>query len=551
MSNTPKGKSYSQVMNEWAAQRSFVNRLRSRIIHPPYDAPWYGKLYGYAWRIAVVLIVLFGLSYIGLKQRIRSAGFRSMLAEEISKRYDATNVTCGFTRTPLFDEGCMIQALGADGTERSFFRRLDAHEMSFNLGWQFLRTDWKLENLVINRLNLKLRSGSVANPLPADSSKSKEALEPSMPIPERVVVPEFKTSQLAKPFTRQQLAGFGLNPDFSELEIRSYDVRDLHLTWGYSTTTTGQIEDANTSLYPHPKGGWEFLSTSGKLTQNWISNLNIKRLEAQISDDKITLTNAAFTHGSIGRMVMRGEMTLGDLPELNLEVAAEGIDLKSVTPAPFNKYFDATAKFSGRITGTVNRASGVKTQFLVTLMPPEAKKITGNVRPLSASEPAENFKPNIAYFANNIPLFRSLYVASGEDRLVQLALTEGSFELESGGGVVRIKNIDLRSHDYVRIRGEITSTEELEMPNNQTLLTDLEVKPKITYRADGNLFIGLHPDTVKAMPEMVRSRYFLKEEAGFWWMQAKFNAEDGNNITHGLGEEIMRLQKEALTKKPD
>ena len=49
----PAGKSYSEVMNEWAAQREFMGGNRSRLLHPPYDAHPVRKVLGYLGRLLV------------------------------------------------------------------------------------------------------------------------------------------------------------------------------------------------------------------------------------------------------------------------------------------------------------------------------------------------------------------------------------------------------------------------------------------------------------------------------------------------------------------
>jgi hypothetical protein len=525
-------------MNEWAAQRSFINRLRSRLIHPPYDAPWYAKIFGYAWRLTLVVGLLSLIAFVGLKVRMRSAGFRSTLAEQVAQRYHATNVTCGKTKSALFADSCMITALGADGAEGCIFNRLDAYDIGFDLGWKFLHTDWKIDRLFVNRMEISLRTGDLSQLNSAPVPEAKQI------VPDRVVIPDFKTSSISKPILRLQ-GGYGLTPDFKELEIGAFDIRELTMKWGYSTTTSGGFSDANTTIDPTPNGGWILEATSGRFGQNWLTDLQIDRLEAELKQDTIEVKKAQFTHGGTGHVIMNGSIGLGKQPDLNLGIMAQGVNLKSFTPAPFNRYFDASADLEGKITGTIGLASGVKTNLKVRLVPPATKQNpAGGTR-----KQEENGKPIIAYLANNIPVLRALYVASGEDRLMQVAITDGSFDLETGGGKMTISNINLASNDLFRLRGTIEATEEL-MAEPTTLTTATMSAPTITYRARGQILIGVNAETALSMPKVIQERYFTQQAEGFYWMKAIFMDEDGQDLTRGIGEEITRLQKESLVQKP-
>ena len=74
--------------------------------------------------------------------------------------------------------------------------------------------------------------------------------------------------------------------------------------------------------------------------------------------------------------------------------------------------------------------------------------------------------------------------------------------------------------------------------------------PTITYRARGQILIGVNAETALSMPKVIQERYFTQQAEGFYWMKAIFVDEDGLDLTRGIGEEITRLQKESLVQKP-
>ncbi len=527
MNKPNRDKSHSEMMNEWAAQRSFINQMRSRIFFPPYDSPWYGKVWGYLWRLTFVVAMVVLLSYVFLRTRLRTESFRSYLAEEISQRYKATNVTCGKTVASLWSNECTINALGADGAPGSFFNRLDAHQISFDLSGQMLRTDWHLAKVSFGELNLNLRSGTY------DPSATAPASTPAAPSQPDRVVPNLRTSGLDH---RSNLltAGFGVRPKLSELKIDSYEVKNLGLRWGYSETTAGKLSDANVSLEPTARNGWAFMASSGELTQNWLSGMKVQKLDVTV-EDTMEIKRAIFTRGPGEVIELAGAMSLGDLPELNLTIAGRGVNLKTLTPPAFSSYFDALADVSGTMTGTINRASGVKIQLRVKLVPPAREGSTKGAE-----------KPTGVAWLKNVPLFRSLYVASGADALVQPVVSEGAFNLETSEGVMKISDLDLVCGDLLRIRGEIQCSEATQAAK---MVEGVQSVATTTYALRTNLLIGLKSSLVAVMPKNIRETYFTQEAEGMQWLPLKLVGEEGATLTKALAEEISRLHKESLIEK--
>lgn len=538
MSNPQRGKSYSQVMNEWAAQRSFVNRLRSRLIHPPYDAPWYGKVWGYAWRLGSLTLIVLSVGHVALKSRFAGGSFRGHIGEEMSKRYHATNVTCGRISFPLFQPGVQISAIGADGTPDSVFNRVDAYELGFDLGWQYLKTDWNIDRLRINRMEMALKSGSAEGSSESDESQ-KPGSSPSN-LPDRVVAPQFKTGAVT-PKNSLLTAGFGLNPNFGDLKIHSSTVGDLSMNWGFSTTTAGSIQGASAVLEEADGDALKLSLTGGKFSQNWLSGLKVENVESLISQKEVTFGKAFFTYGEFGRVAMDGSLALGNIPSLEFKIAGENLPLRPFISAPFNKYLEGNMSFSGTLNGTINRSTGVTTKLNVKLVPPPSHS-----RTTSVNDP----EMPIAYFNNGISIFRSLYVASGEEKLVQPGITSGTFQIESGGGVLKLSKIDLRGGDLFRIKGSMEVREELEVSTKAPSLNDAnDAAPKLTYSSKGELVMGFETKLVKRLPVTIQHQFFTQDDGGFCWVRIAFQNEDGSELTKSIGDEINRLHLESLAQK--
>ena len=222
-----------------ADQRYLINRMRNRILHPPFESPWYGKVFGYAWRVGLALMIVGVASYGLLKKKLGSRGYRGVLAEEISARYHATNVFCGKAYSPMLSRSCVVSSVTADGADGSFFKKLSAKNLQFDLGFQFIRTDWTIDLLNIGELSLDLRTGGVEPVI----ATPEEHLSPKVDPADRAVIPEFKTGRVEKKPGTLLTAGFGIRPDFNELNINAYEATNFSLTWGFSTTTEGGLRN--------------------------------------------------------------------------------------------------------------------------------------------------------------------------------------------------------------------------------------------------------------------------------------------------------------------
>ena len=82
----PAGKSYSEVMNEWAAQREFMGGNRSRLLHPPYDAHPVRKVLGYLGRLLVVIVIPLAVYLVLLGSYGKSKEFNKTMSDGCWRR---------------------------------------------------------------------------------------------------------------------------------------------------------------------------------------------------------------------------------------------------------------------------------------------------------------------------------------------------------------------------------------------------------------------------------------------------------------------------------
>ena len=118
----PSEKSYSDVMNEWAAQRNFVNVDRSRLFHPPHDAGPGAKLFGYLIRIALVTVLPAGIYLVLLGLHVQSKEFNTMISTGIARTLYSSEawpaLTVALTKALQSNDGSTLLLLADEGTAK-------------------------------------------------------------------------------------------------------------------------------------------------------------------------------------------------------------------------------------------------------------------------------------------------------------------------------------------------------------------------------------------------------------------------------------------------
>jgi hypothetical protein len=530
MATPDREKSYNQLMNEWAAQRTFVRRMRSRIFHPPYDASIVGKILGYLWRLVVVVVAGLAVNLYLLSHHIGSEGFRRQMADEAAKYLHGTNVKVGQTSMPLTSFGKLNWSqVSAEGTPESFFRRMEAFDISWNLGLGVLKKNWEMDELYAQSVRIQLRSGS------SGAASESEKGDKAAPEDSRIVVPEFKTGRVNPP-ARMLTAGWGVNPDFSSLKIRAFRTPNCTLIWGFSPTNTGAVIDSNARVEKSGDGAWNLTLTGGKFTQNWLRNLEVEGISASITPDLITLSRAQFTHPGGGRLAMDGKVSLGDSPEFDIRVAMADVPLTQLIPAPFNRYVTGLCKAEGVMNGTTNHASGVTMKLRCELTGTGIQVVEVRGKP-TPEEQARAAKGLLHHF----PVLSALYHASADDRLGQIPLTKGTFELTTGGGKAHITNILLQSENLATVQGEIMCEEAPK--------TSPDAGGSPMYKASGTLYLGLIPEIVGKMAANIQSEAFKIDQSGMRWMLIRFQDEDGHQFIKAVADAITSLHLQSLGRK--
>ncbi len=127
MNRNLKGKSYNEVMNEWAAQKHFLTRATGSLLTPGHHVTGAARLMAWFWRILLFLGVPALIYMAWLKVHGKSAAFTSQLAAETKKFLGADKVEIKRARWDLNGE-LRIEYMEATGAHR---RRVPVPEAVF------------------------------------------------------------------------------------------------------------------------------------------------------------------------------------------------------------------------------------------------------------------------------------------------------------------------------------------------------------------------------------------------------------------------------------
>ncbi len=483
--------SFNDAMNEWAAKQSFFQNPSNRIIHPDPSLPWAFRALGYLLRLAV--IALFGTIVLlyAMKKHVGGEAFGTMMAGKIGELlkaddYEGRRYRWKGTRgtTKLFS---------ATGSEQAFYKDLKAISISFSMPRSALFGEaWKLKSLDIAELDMTLRVGRSTDSARADD------LAPGRP------------PTLA--------AGFGINPTLEKLSFELMEIARANLRWGVSKTTRGSIRDAPMDIL-HDYEGWTLRFKGGTLFQNWWNNFTIQSLDVLPRDGKLLFANAKFELAEGGTASLTGDMTLGAIPQANLQMNISDADIAGLIPADFHRFLGGEVNASVAITGSPNTRSGLATNTTLEFM--EAR-------------------------LRNIPAFEGLSLLLETSRVRHLPLTSGTVQFETSNGELRVTDINIQSEGVGVLRGSFTVSElEVETAALDAPESTEEAPPELPmierWNFDGQLRLGVPSEKLSKFDPAAKD-FFEDDGSGTTWIEIVLDGPI-NEITRELHSKIIETMR--------
>lgn len=490
MSKNLKGKSYNDVMNEWAAQRSFLQRAGSGMLRPGYGATGLSRIFGWTWRLGL-LAGLPLLGYVGaLRFHAKSTGFATQLAAETKRFLGAESVKFRRTRWDLNGE-LKVENLKATGSPQNYFSALEINNLYSVIKIPAVfKPAWHLERVRCFSASMDLRSGGGKSVAHDGSSTSSEFLA----------------------------AGWGISPDFSKLTIDSYECDKLNLKWGSSPSTTGVITGSKAAMARDGEG-WALTFNGGSFQQGWTDSVNITSAAVSLKPGSMTIDKGDITLAGGCSGTVTGTMTFGEAAAINAEMKLANVQFHSFLPQYFQRFVKATAKGTVQFSGSTSAATGVTMDASFTL---QAGAISG------------------------VPVFRALELATGENQLAQPEITGGTVRFksqgttETGGILIEADEVLIESGTRMKLALNLRHERKQVMATNVTEAALAQTS--VALSTEGTLRVGLPPETVAKMKPAIREEFFTRQDQGMVWMEIPFKLEEEKGeFTKTRADRIVQL----------
>lgn len=497
------GKTYQSAMDEWAAQRDFLERSRNRLLHPPYDSPLPFRIFGYLLRLAVLLVIPAVVFLLILRKHGKSEEFSEMLQEEAGRYLAASELTAIGAGWSAGGE-LKFQTIRATGSADSFFNRLEAKNVTGHIPIpRVFRKAWALDRVKLGELHVELRSGAAGTATRA--LQEEDILAPAQRSP--------RTGMLLEPRGMRQpvvlQAGYGVNPDFTQLTIREFDATLATITWGTSPSTRGAIQNAQTNLARNAGGDWVMRARNGHFTLGWLREVGLENLSVVIGKDDAQVNTLKLRAPGGGTVDIKGRVILGDVPLIEGRAEISDTSIQPFLPAGIGDYFEARATGTIQLSGSVNRATGVQTDTDFTFS-------EGRVRA--------------------VPILRSLQVLTGVDEFYNLPVRSGRVrvihggsESHGGGIVLTVRELDLDCGPLVRITGDFRYERRIVNVLNPEGVMQASEEDVIS----GAIRVGVSDEAAAKIQPEIAEKYLSPSDGGFRWIEIPVKTD-----AHGFSKEI-------------
>ncbi len=434
-------KSYAEAMNQWATspdgQRSFAYRSRISLWQPDPLSPFFVRLLGYAWRLAVLALVGALVYFVLLRSHLGGRAFVRQWENGLGQYLRASEVKVSNLKWQ--GQTANTTLLTAQGAPGSLFSNLEASNLRFTVPLDMLwDKEWIIKRVSMGALAINLRSGGLAAE-GGVGEQDPEGLDlqnmPSLTIDADLSLDGAADGlsnegegEKGKLDLRLMKDGFGVSPNFNRLQLLGLDVSRLEVGWGRGAATKGSLNGDGFSATQEKDGAWHLEIQSGVLGQNWLNHLEFTGLKARLSDRMLVFDSTTLTLGQ-GKALLSGHVTLGEVPELDLTLLLEEFPVSRLLDKPFSDHVELVVSGTIKIGGSTNRASGVTTKGELT--------VHGGV-------------------IGKLAMQRALVSISNRVRLREFDLTGGSIVFETGAGRLDVSSFDLQSRDDIVLSGNLS-----------------------------------------------------------------------------------------------
>lgn len=388
-----KFENFGNRLSQWVSSQGFWFQVRYSMSGKGMKGRLMFHLMSMGFRFLVFLLVAVIFVWIYLERRTGTAHFLRGFKENLTEGISASELEMrGLQRL----QGQMeLSRIAAEGKTGTFFSSLEARNIRCKMGLvDGLIGVWRPGVIAIAKLDLDLRAG-------ADDAES--------------------AANMARVFFS----------DPEKIEIRSFDIAEANIRWGYSERTQGSIESTKIKMQ-RVGDSWRLILKGGYLSQNWLNRVEVLELVVLCTPKEILFEKADLRQGE-GTIDLAGlRIKTGERPTIEGVAKIRSIPIEKLAPVSIRNYVDGTISGDFSVFGSTNSRDGIGFEGQVLL----DGKDTISLR-------------------ERIPLLKALSVVDYSRNYHRVDFREGSLQLRVAGGGLEVNEANLKAEDLFTLEGDI------------------------------------------------------------------------------------------------
>lgn len=400
-----KRAAFNEQMNEWVSRQGLWFQLR----HAADGQSLVSKLARIGLRLVMLLLVCSVVFWVYLIKRVEKPAFRENIRERVEKTLKGTECKVGGIKKDR--DIATVSYVEIKGTDESFFHSLKARLIRLNMKLtDGLYGVWHGGGVSADRLDIDLKAGA------SDDTAAAQAYQ--------ALFAEHKTF------------------DFEWL-----DVQKTSLSWGYSANNRGFIRDSQMTA-ARDGDAWRLEFKGGTLSQNWLRNLEIKKLVVICNEQGVRVKEAQLLSGT-GSLSFKLSMGEGGQPEALGSVVIDSMPMQALLPYSYSEWIEGEVSGKGSISGSTNSQEGIVLDLDLTLE-----------------------DGDVLVLRDSLPLLSALSVVDVYNSYRKISFTEGGFNIRTGGNRLLIKDIDLKAGDLFHLAGNV----DVRPPTHEEIAKALDIE---------------------------------------------------------------------------
>ncbi len=471
-----QSQNFNERLSQWVANQGFWFQIRYSMTGTGTKGTAMFHLLRLSFRILIFMLVLAVGTGVYLVKRTGSVKFNEALQEALQEGMTASEAEMvGFQRV----QGALeINRLSFKGGNETFFNTMVVRNIRCKMGLlDGLFGKWDPGTISVFKLDMDLRAG-------ADDADSSQMIAKAL----------FKSTK--------------------KILIKSVEIQDATVRWGYSERTWGSIDNSALKIL-RQEDGMKLIFKGGTLSQNWLHKLEIVDLEIACDKDGVTFEKAELRHKK-GTVVFSGlRVTGGSRPLVEGTAKIHRLDIESIVPPTLRNFIEGSISGDFRVTGSTNSADGLGFSGQVTL--------DGQ---------------DIISLRDRVHLLKALSTVDYVRNYHRVDFREGAFHLKTIGGGMEITDLKFKQEELLSLEGKLL----VRLPTPAETKAAME---KSATPGGAPLFSADETDVEKIEPKGEEAEFTLRRAAEEAKRAREGSVSDGSNSLFdrlGMSLEMRRLE---------